>query len=193
MNKPKTFLVILSVLLTLTILAGCGGSTATTTAAATTKASGATSSTDMVATASVVDTNDAFEKAISKNGTWIIATLKDLTFTKDLTLDGDFKNGKKDTAGVELYQRKIGLYTQDANRAVTKRFTLTAPKLTINSLNGSIEYGTFKGDLYIAGKNFKLIDATVDGNVYFQSQAIKDSANIDAKSKVTGKQEIKAF
>lgn len=189
MKKSRAMLTILAILVTVAMLAACSGGSTT----ATTKATTAASSTDLVASASVVNTNEAFKKAISKDGTWIIATLKDLTFTEDLVVDGDFKNGKKDTAGNELYQRKIGLYTQDANRNVTNRFSLTAPKLTFNSLNGSIEYGTFKGDLYIAGKNFKLIDATVDGSIYFKSQEIKDTFSIDAKSKVTGKQEVKAF
>lgn len=197
MRNTKTIQMISIILVTLALLVSCGGgsTTATSTPATGTSAAptGTTTGPDMVATASVVDTNEAFEKAISSSGSWIIATLKDLTFTKDLVLDGDFKNGRKDTAGNDIFQRKIGLYTQDANRNVTGRFTLTAPKLTVNSLNGSIEYGTFKGDLYIAGMNFKLIDATVEGNIYYKTQAIKDSASIDATSKVTGTQEVRAF
>lgn len=151
-----------------------------------------TSQVDVVASASVVDNAAAFEKAISKDGTWIIATTKDLTIDKDLVLDGTFKNGKKDAEGNELYQRKIGLYTQDADRNITARFTLTAKSLTIKSIQGSLEHGTFRGDLYVSAENFKLIDATVDGNVYFLNDAVKSSFTMDETSKVTGVQEIKA-
>jgi hypothetical protein len=146
---------------------------------------------DVVTTASIVDTNEAFEKAISNEGTWIIATLKDLKFDKDLVLDGEFKNGKKDDAGKDVVQRKIALYTQDEERNVTARFTLTAPKLTINSPNASIQHGTFVGDLYVSSENFELVDNKVEGNIYFTTQEAKDTFKMDDKSSVTGKQELK--
>jgi PBP1b-binding outer membrane lipoprotein LpoB len=62
---------------------------------------------NVVTTASIVDTAAAFEKAISNTGTWIIAIVKDLSIDKDLVLDGEFKNGKKDTAGKDIIQRKL--------------------------------------------------------------------------------------
>jgi hypothetical protein len=55
----------------------------------------------------------------------------------------------------------------------------------------SIQHGTFKGDLYVAVPNFQLVDAKVDGNIYFTTQAAKDTFVMDAKSSVTGKQELK--
>jgi hypothetical protein len=146
---------------------------------------------DVVTTASIVDTEAAFEKAISNTGTWIICALKDLTFSKELVLDGEFKNGKKDDAGKDVIQRKIALYTQAEDKTVTARFNLTAPKLTVNSPNGRIQSGTFKGDLYVSAKNFQLVDATVDGNVYFTTDDAKATFKMDDKSKVTGKQELK--
>lgn len=152
---------------------------------------------DAITTASIVKENEAFEKAISKDGTWIIAILNDLTFDKELLVDGDFKNGKKDeSTGEEAFQRKIALYTQDEDRNITNKFTLTAPKLTFNSINGSIEHGTFKGDLYISGKNFKLVNQVIDGNIYFLNQEAMDTFKIEDKdgdtpSKVTGVQELK--
>ncbi len=190
--KTKAVAVLVAVILSITLLAGCSGQKATTpstTSPATTQAGSA--SPDVVTTASIVDNEAAFEKAISSSGTWIIATLKDLTFTKDLVLDGEFKNGKKDEAGKDIIQRKIGLYAQDANRKVTARYNLTAPKLTINSPNARIQRGTFKGDLYVSAKNFELVDATVDGNVYFTTDEAKSTFKMDATSKVTGKQELK--
>ena len=69
--------------------------------------------------------------------------------------------------------------------------TLTAPKLTIKSPVASIEHGTFKGDVYVESNNFKLIDAKVDGNIYFLVDKAKSTFKIDAKCSVTGKQEIK--
>jgi len=150
-----------------------------------------TPKTDVVASASVVDNAAAFEKAVSKEGTWIIATTKDLTVSKELILDGEFKNGKKDANGKETIQRKIGLYTQDAKRNVTARFTLTVPKLTINSPEASIEHGIFKGDIYVSIKDFQLIDAKVEGNIYFTTDEAKSTFKMDDKSTVTGKQELK--
>lgn len=146
---------------------------------------------DVQTTASIVDTQAAFEKAISNSGTWIIAIVKDLTIDKDLILDGEFKNGKKDEAGKDLIQRKLALYSQDENRNITARFILTAPKLTINSPKASIQHGTFKGDLYVNTQDFQLIDATVDGNIYFISDKAKSGFAMDKTSKVTGSQSVK--
>ncbi len=146
---------------------------------------------DVNTTASIVNEAGAFEKAISNNGTWIICLLNDLTINKDLVLDGEFKNGKKDDAGMDIIQRKIALYTQDDNRKVTNRFTLTAPKLTINSPKARIQSGTFKGDIYVTAKDFELVDATVEGNLYFTNTDAESSFKMDATSKVTGKKELK--
>lgn len=146
---------------------------------------------DVVTTASIVDNAAAFEKAISNSGTWIIATVKDISSEKELVLDGEFKNGKKDDAGKDIIQRKIALYTQDENRKVTGRFTLTAPKLTINSPNARIQSGTFKGDVYVAAQNFQLVDATIDGNLYFTTAEAQSTFKMDETSKVTGKQELR--
>ncbi len=146
---------------------------------------------DTVTTASIVDSEDAFVKAISKEGTWIIAITKDLTVNQDLNLEGEFKNGKKDDQGKDEIQRKIALYSQDENRNITARYTLTAPKITINSPMASIQHGTFKGDVYVNVSDFQLIDATVDGNVYFTTDDAKSTFKMDDTSKITGKQELK--
>ncbi len=146
---------------------------------------------DAVTTASIVDNNEAFLKAISKTGTWIIALTKDLAFSQDLLLEGEFKNGKKDDTGKDIIQRKIALYAQDDKRNITERYTLTAPKLIISSPMASIQHGTFKGDLEVNVTDFQLVDTTVEGNVYFSSQKVKDSFKMDNNSKITGKQEIK--
>ncbi|GAE86962.1 hypothetical protein [Acetivibrio straminisolvens] len=149
-----------------------------------------TSEPDSVSTASIVGDEASFEKAISDSGTWLIALTKDLTFDKELVLDGVYTNGKKDENGQEIIQRKIGLYEQDENRNITARYTLTIPKLTINSPNASIQHGTFKGDLYVSAKNFQLIDTKVEGNVYFTNEEAQSTFKADEKSSITGKQEL---
>jgi hypothetical protein len=154
-------------------------------------ATAATTKPDTVAAASITDDPAVFEKSIGAAGKWIICTTKDLVIDKDLVLEGDFVNGKKDDAGKDILQRKIALYTQDDKRNITARFTLTAKSLTVKSAMSSIQHGTFKGDLYVAVKNFELVDTTVEGNVYFASEEIKTTFKMDATSKITGKQEIK--
>ena len=146
---------------------------------------------DAVTTASIVDEEGAFKDAIGNTGTWIICTLKDLTFDDDLVLEGSFTNGKKDDQGNDIVQRKIALYTQDEERNVTNRFTLTAPTLTINSPMASIQHGIFVGDLYVSQDNFKLVDTKVDGNVYFTTETAKSTFEMDDTSSVTGEQELK--
>jgi hypothetical protein len=138
-----------------------------------------------------VDNAAAFQKAISSTGTWIIAITKDLTIDTDLVVDGEFKNGKKDTNGQDIIQRKLAFYSQDDKRNVTARYTLTAPKMTINSPKTGLWYGTFKGDIYVSAKEFKLIGAKVDGNIYFSTDEAKSTFSMDDKSSVTGKQELK--
>lgn len=157
----------------------------TTSAAASPSAS--TTTADTVTSASIVNNAAAFEKAISKDGTWIIAILNDLTIDKALTVDGNFMNTKTPPVS----QRKLAFYSQDENRNVTARYTLTAPKMTINSIDCSIQHGTFRGDLYVIAKNFQLIDATVDGNVYFANADAQSTFKMDDKSKVTGAQQLK--
>ena len=192
---------LLSIALSAVLLGGCTGNAKTTPSpspAASPKATASPqaaaspkTSPDTVTTASIVDNAAAFEKAVGSTGTWIICTTKDLTITKDLVLEGEFKNGKKDANGKDVIQRKVALYTQDNNKNITARFTLTIPKLTVTSPEASIQHGTLKGDLYVSVKNFQLIDTTVDGNVYFTTDDAKSTFKMDATSKVTGKQELK--
>lgn len=196
----KTKAAVLASLLCFLLLAGCRTTpnppvtptpSPSPTAPATTSPAGtasvAPSPDDAVSSASLVNTEAAFINAISKNGTWIICLLNDLTIDKDLVVDGDFMN----TKDPPVSQRKIALYEQDENRNVTARYTLTAPTMTINSIDCSIQRGTFRGDLYVAGKNFQLVDATVDGNLYFMNADAQATFKMDETSKVTGVQQLK--
>lgn len=176
---------VLSIAVVATVLTGCGKKADPTPAAAPKSETKTEAKADATTSASIVDNVDAFVKGISKDGKWIIAITKDLTTDKELVLDGEFKNNK------DAVQRKIALYTQDDKKNVTARFTLTAPKLTIKSPEARIQSGTFKGDVYVSAKNFQLVDAKVDGNVYFTTDEAKSTFKMDDKSSITGKQELK--
>ncbi|MGI5997516.1 MAG: hypothetical protein ACOX89_02510 [Lutispora sp.] len=177
----------LILILALSLLGGCANNQPSPSPPAQTEEPNPSDATpDAVTTASIVDNAEDFEKAISNTGTWIICLTKDISTDKELVLDGEFKNGKKDDAGKDIIQRKIALYAQDANRNITNRYTLTAPKLTINSPEASLQHGTFKGDLYVSAKNFKLVDTTVDGNVYFTNEDAQSTFTMDEDSKITG-------
>jgi len=139
--------------------------------------------TDAVTSASVVDNEASFKKAISKEGTWIAATLKDLTFTEDLILEGKFIHK-------EAPARKIALYTQDADHKITNSFTLTAPKITIRSENARIQGGTFVGDVYVEANGFQVVNAKIQGNVYFAKDEYQASYSAADQGTVTGVTEV---
>ncbi|MDF2869224.1 MAG: hypothetical protein K0R05_799 [Anaerocolumna sp.] len=151
---------------------------------------GGSDDTDGTSSASIVNTAEEFEKAISADGNWIICPTKDLTIDKDLVIDGEFTNGKKDDSGKDVVQRKVALYSQDADRNITARYTLTVPKLTIKSPYASLQHGKFVGDVIVDALNFQLVDNEVQGNIYFTSQEAKDSFTMDATSTVSGVQEL---
>ena len=146
---------------------------------------------DAVTTASITYSNDVFEKALGTDGTWLIASLKDMTFDMPLTLEGSFLNGKLDADGNPVIQRKIAIYSQDDAHNITRKFTLTAPSITITSPNARIQGGIFVGDLYVNVDNFQLVKQEVQGNIYFGSQSAKDTFKMDAASSVSGVQEVK--
>ena len=56
---------------------------------------------------------------------------------------------------------------------------------------GSLQHGTYNGDLYVSTNNFRLIDTRVNGNIYFTTNEAKSTFTMDATSKVTGRQELK--
>lgn len=176
----KIIALLLTFVLSVSLLVGCGKKEE-----ATPEATPAPSAAvDVVTTASIVDNGEALVKALSTEGTWIAATLNDITLTEDLVVEGEFINKEK-------IVRKIAPYTQDADKNVTASFTITAPKMIVKSENTKIQNGTFAGDVYVEAKGFTLANATVTGNVYFATQELMDSAVIDEKSKITGAKEVK--
>lgn len=143
---------------------------------------------DAQTTASIVNEETAFKKAISKEGTWIICTLNDLSFDEDLIVEGEFRD--KDDEDNDLY-RKIALYAQDEDRNVTDRYTLTAPKMIIRSPNTNIVNGTFKGDIYVEAEGFTVSGAVIDGNVYFASEEYESTFEMANEGEVTGDIEVR--
>ncbi|ASA23217.1 hypothetical protein [Paenibacillus donghaensis] len=168
----------------LTLLVGCGSSADNAANSPAPSPGTTTGAADAVTSASVVDNGEAFKKAISKDGTWIAATLNDLSFTEELVVEGEFTN-KEEPA------RKMALYTQDAEHNITASFTLTAPKITIRSKNARIQGGTFVGDVYVEANGFSLVNATVEGNVYFANDQYQSTFDASDQGKVTGVTEVK--
>ncbi len=146
---------------------------------------------DAVTTASIVSDADGVVNALSAEGTWIVATLNDVTVDSDITVDGQFHD--KNDESKDIY-RKLALYTQDADHNITEQFTLTAPKMVVKSENFRIQGGTFVGDVYVEANGFNLsTQATVEGNVYYATQEMMDSSSVDETSTITGEKAVKAL
>ncbi|GAU77333.1 polymer-forming cytoskeletal protein [Fusibacter sp. 3D3] len=144
----------------------------------------AAEATDAVTTASIVTDGPALINALSAKGTWLAATLNNITLTEDLVVEGEFTNKDK-------IARKLAPYTQDADHNITGSFIIRAPKMIVKSENFKFQGGTFVGDIYVEANGFQLSTATVDGNVYYASQAIMDSAVLAEDAVVTGVKEVK--
>lgn len=143
--------------------------------------------TDAVTTASIVNEAEAFIKAIGEDGSWIIATLGDMTMDKDMVVSGQFHD-KGDTAK-DIY-RKIALYTQDADHNITASFSLTVPAMKVKSENLRVQGGTIKGDVYVEANGFHLHEsASIEGNLYYANADVQASAKIDGK--VSGETAVK--
>lgn len=138
---------------------------------------------DVTTTASIVSKEADFKKAISEDGTWIIAIINDMKFEEELVVEGEFRD--KGNPDNELY-RKLAFYAQDENYNVTERYTVTAPKMTIRSPNTKIQGGTFVGDVYVEANGFTIEDGKVDGNVYFANEEYESSFELAEKGEVTG-------
>lgn len=136
-------------------------------------------STDAITTASIVNSQEDFLRAVSPDGTWIVAILEDMEVDQQIVIDGTFKRND------EVY-RKLAFYSQDENRKITARYTLSAPSMVVKSPNTRIQSGVFKGDVYVEATGFHLVDAVVDGNITFASQEYLDSYSADETSEVTG-------
>lgn len=148
---------------------------------------------DVVTTASIVDNGEAFLKAVGPDVFWLAAIVRDVKIDEDIVVEGEYtKPDKDDETKLVPAGRKIALYAQDADRNKTATYTLTAPKMIVKSKDTKIQGGTFVGDVYVQETGFNLVDATIEGNVYFATEELKGTFKIDDKSKVTGATEVKA-
>ena len=141
---------------------------------------------EVVTTASIVSDADALVNALSADGTWIVCTLNDITVDEEIVVAGTFHD--KDDPSKDVY-RKFAPYTQDEDRNITEAYTITVPKMTVQSENFKIAGGTIKGDVYVEANGFELSEpATIDGNLYFANEDVQASAKIEGK--VTGEQGV---
>ncbi len=156
MKKTKITLIAASLLMGGTLLAACSSDNDTAASSSSTAASTAAStesSDDVVSTASISDQTSVIEKALSADGNWIVAVTGDMTFDNDVTVDGEFHDKGDDSA--DIY-RKFALYSQDEDRNVTAEYTVTVPKLIVNSENFNIVHGVIKGDVEVNANGFVL-------------------------------------
>lgn len=154
------------------LAAGCGNDEETTES----ESSAAEESTEVVTTASISNNPADVVAGLSQNGTWIYAITDDVTVEEEIVVAGTFHDGGEDSGDV---YRKLALYAQDDDRNVTDEFTLTAPKMTVESPNFRIQNGTFVGDVEVKAEGFELAESTIEGNVTFESQELMDSAKMD--------------
>ncbi|MDR7855087.1 peptidoglycan-binding domain-containing protein [Tissierella sp.] len=138
---------------------------------------------DSLSSASRVYTNNDLKRAFGKDGKWIVTFQNNITSDEELSLETTFANRN-------VPARKIALYDQDSTKQTIAEYTLTAPKLTVKSTNAKIQKGKFIGDIYVVAPGFQLVDADVEGNIFFARQEFFDSFKMDEASTLTGKKEV---
>ncbi|MEI5993882.1 hypothetical protein [Candidatus Enterococcus mansonii] len=142
------------------------------------------SSMDAVSGASISDKPEVLEKALSKDGNWIVAATADVMFDKDVTVAGEFHDKGKESG--DIY-RKFALYSQDADKKVTAEYTVTVPQMIVETENFNIVNGTVKGDILVKANGFVLNGTKVEGKVTFEKEEYKESATLDKEgAEVTG-------
>ncbi|MFW5694913.1 MAG: hypothetical protein ACOCYB_07075 [Alkalispirochaeta sp.] len=130
---------------------------------------------------------DNLQEAVGPDGSWIVLFEDDVTVDEDVTVFG----AVYEEEGADAPRRKLALYTQDSDRNVTDRFTLTVPRLVVHHMNTLIQSGTVAGDVYVEEEGFELSGgATIDGDLYFATEELQESASISDDSEVTGSVEI---
>lgn len=144
---------------------------------------------DAVTSPSIATDVATLQKAMGKDGSWIVLFKCNINTDRELVLEGEFT--KPDNNKMEPAGRKIAIYDRNAEKVVTEKYTLVAPKLIIKSSDATIQGGKFVGDIYVEAHDFAIKDVEIDGNVYFSTQAIMESFDIEEGATVTGVQEVK--
>lgn len=180
--------ILAAVLIGSTFFIGCCKDTTTENPPATSQNpadSTGTESPDTITSPSKVTDEITLIEALNEKGPWIVIPQNDIKTDKDIVVS-------KLTATPEgKVGRNISLYATDENQKVVKEYTLTAPRLTIAADDVELKRGTFVGDIYVQGKNFKISNTKVQGNIYFQNQEAKDTFKLDGDASVSGVQELK--
>jgi hypothetical protein len=139
---------------------------------------------DVVTTASLAIDPNVMVKGLSAEGTWIVATYNNMVLTQEIVVEGEFISKEK-------IARKLGLYTQDAERNIISQFTVKAPKMTVKSENFKIQGGTFVGDVYVEANGFEIgASATVVGNIFFATQENMDSFIMNETGALEGEKSV---
>lgn len=130
----------------------------------------------------------SLQQAVGPDGSWIIVFEDDLTVNQEIVISGEVYEEE----GAEAPRRKLALYAQDADRNVTDRYTLTVPRLVVDHVNTRIQSGRISGNVYVSAEGFELTrGGIINGNLYFASQSLRDSATIDDSSMVVGSIEVR--
>jgi hypothetical protein len=125
----------------------------------------------------------SLQEAVSPEGPWIILFDGDLTVNEEVVVSGEVYEEE----GAEEPRRKFALYTQDSDRNVTDRYTLTVPRFIVRHMNTRIQSGRIAGNVYVESEGFELVNGgTINGNLYFASEELRESATIDESSNVVG-------
>lgn len=189
--KKRFMLLTITVVMIVSLMVGCTSKAPATEPVKEPETTETTAeATDAVSTASIVSDEESFEKGISKDGTYIVLTTKDLTFENDLVVDGTFT--KKDKEGKEVITRSLA-FAQNAADGKVERYSVTVPNIVINSENTLHEYGIIKGDVYIQAHGFKTKDATIEGNLYFATQELMEAFSADELTNISGEVAVKEY
>lgn len=135
--------------------------------------------TDVATSASQALDEDELREAAGENGTWIVIPMGDMHLDTDLVVAGEFHNqGDEDN---DVY-RKIAAYTQDEDRNIIDQWTITVPRLVIQSENTNFQGGFVDGDIYVEADGFLLHEsATVMGDLIFANEDVEASATVDGE------------
>lgn len=185
MKRMKLVTLATSLVIVGGMLTACGSNDSASTGSSTSSSAETSSKDEVVSGASISDKATVIEKALGAKGNWIVAITDDVTMEKNLVVSGEFH--KKGDDSQEIY-RKLALYAQDENHNVTDEYTLEVPEMTVNTENLNIVHGTVKGDIIVKANGFVLDGSKVEGNVVFEKEEYKASANLDKdEASVTGK------
>ncbi len=185
--KLKFTALLLVLVLSLSVLAGCTSKAPETgTDTNTPETGGQDTEVDAVTSPSQAVDEESFKKGISKDGNFIVITSGDLTFTEDLFVEGEFLN----SSGAPV--RSLALAQYDENNQPI-RYRLTVPNLVISSENTLVEYGIIEGDVYVQAPGFRTKEATFEGNLYFASQELLDAFAPDEATTITEEIAVKEY